>query len=128
MSRADLRSVGPDRRPWLDRIPGSLSALEFLLLGLAAAFLVMLVIPYGFGIESSCVGALGVQRTVGDTFVAGFAALGSFGWLAVFLGTIYAGIAGRRDIVLLLPLLWFLVLVVGALTVAVFVGPAPCPS
>ena len=68
-----------------------------------------------------------MQRTGGDTYVAGFVVVGTLGWLGVFLGTIYASMAARRDIVVLLPLLWFLTLVVAALVVGVLLGPEPCP-
>lgn len=104
-----------------------MSALAILLLGLLAGIVVLLVIPSIFGIESSCVGAFGAQRTAGDTFVAGFVVLSTLGWLGVFLGTIFASIADRRDIVVLLPVLWFLTLVLAALVVAVFLGPEHCP-
>ena len=114
MSRTAQRS--PERgRFWLERIPaGPVSALEFLLLGLAAAFLVLLAFPSLFTIESSCVGAHGVQSTAGDTYIEGFVVAGTLGWLGVLIGTICASIADRRNIVLLLPLLWFLTLVLAA--------------
>jgi len=69
----------------------------------------------------------GVQSTAGDTYVAGFVVAGTFGWLGVFLGTTYASIAERRDIVVLLPLLWFLALVLAALVAGVFLGSDTCP-
>ena len=67
------------------------------------------------------------QKTAGDTFVAAFALLGSLGWVVAFLGAIYASIADRRGVVLLLPLVWFAVLVLSALAVAAWLGPVPCP-
>jgi hypothetical protein len=125
-------SVSPaaeSREPWLDRLPvGSLAALETLLLGAIAAFLAFYVFPRAFGIESWCVGPTGQQTTAGDTYVGAFAVLGTLGWLGVFLGIVYASIAERRGVVLLLPLLWFLALTLPALGVAVILGPEPCPS
>lgn len=119
----------PERPGWLDRLPtGALSALAFLLLGPAAAVLVFVAIPRGFEIESSCVTAGGSQKTSGDTFVAAFALLGTLGWIVAFLGAIYASIADRRGIVVLLPLAWFAVLVLAALTAAAWLGPVQCPS
>ena len=59
--------------------------------------------------------------------MAAFALLGSLGWVVAFLGAIYASIADRRGVVLLLPLVWFAVLVLSALAVAAWLGPVPCP-
>jgi len=115
-------------RSWAVCVPvGFLSALEILVLGLLAAILVLFAIPSLFGIEWSCVGEYGVQRTAGDTYVAGFVVAGTFGWLGVFLCTMFANIAGRHGIVVLLPILWFLVLVLAALTFGLLVGPETCP-
>ena len=124
-----VHTVPERERPgWLDRLPtGALSALAFLVLGPAAAVLVLVAIPRGFEIESSCVTPGGAQKTAGDTFVAAFALLGSLGWVVAFLGAIYASIADRRGVVLLLPLVWFAVLVLSALAVAAWLGPVPCP-
>lgn len=123
-----VHTVPERERPWLDRLPtGALSALAFLLLGPAAAVLVLVAIPRGFEIESSCVTSGGVQKTAGDTFVAAFALLGTLGWIVAFLGAIYASIADRRGVVVLLPLVWFAVLVFSALVVAALLGPVPCP-
>lgn len=105
-----------------------MSVLEFLLLGVAAALLVLVVIPRTFAIESSCIGETGVQRTAGDTYVAGFVVLGTLGWIGAFLGAIYASIADRRGVVVLIPVVWFLALVLAALAVAVALGRVPCPS
>jgi hypothetical protein len=116
-------------RRWLEHVPfGPLGALAFLLLGLAAAALVLVVIPRGFDIESSCLTATGLQRTGGDDYVGGFVLLGTLGWLATFLGMIFANIADRRRLAALLPLLWFSGLVAAALAVAILLGPTPCPS
>jgi hypothetical protein len=117
------------RRSWSTHIPaGPVSALEFLLLGVAAAAVVLLWIPSAFGIESSCVGAAGVLPTSGDTYIAGFVMLGTLGWLGVFLGMLYASIADRNDVVVLLPPVWFLTFVLAALVVAATLGPVPCPA
>jgi hypothetical protein len=117
-----------ERLGWVDRLPaGALSALAFVVLAPAAAILVLVAIPRGLEIESSCVTPGGVQKTAGDTFVAAFALLGTLGWIVAFLGTIYASIADRRGVVVLLPLAWFAVLVLSALVVAAFLGPVPCP-
>ena len=101
--------------------------LAFLLLGLAAALLVLFAFPRAFEIESSCVGATGTRQTAGDTYVAGFVLVGTLGWVVAFLGAIYASIDDRRGLVLLLPLAWFAVLVLAALVVAALLGPVPCP-
>jgi len=122
------RSPVRHERLWLERVPvGVLSALGTLLLGVVAAMIVLIAIPNFFEIESSCVGASGVQRTAGDTYVGAFAVLGTLGWLGVLVASIVASIAERRDIAMLLPLLWFVTLVLAALGAAVFVGPEPCP-
>lgn len=129
MSRPARTAPERETRRWFERVPaGPVSALEFLLFGVAAAVLVLVAIPRSFEIESSCVSSAGVQKTAGDTYIAGFVLFGSVGWVVSFLGAIYASIAERRDVVLLLPLVWFVVLVLTALVVAAFVGPVPCPS
>jgi hypothetical protein len=115
--------------PWLDRLPvGPLAVLETLFLGILAAALVLYVFPRGFAIESQCVGPTGQQTTAGDTYIGAFVALGTLGWLGVFLGVLYGSIAERRGLVLVLPLAWFVALVVPALVVAALLGPEPCPS
>ena len=53
--------------------------------------------------------------------------IGTFGWIGVLVATIYAAIAGRSRLVVLLPALWFLALVSGALVAAAFIGPERCP-
>ncbi|HXG76772.1 MAG TPA: hypothetical protein VNJ53_09395 [Gaiellaceae bacterium] len=120
----------PDReRRWLERVPvGPFSALEFSLLGLLALALVLYAIPRAFGLESDCVAGAGVVTVPGDTYIGAYAVLGTLGWLAVFLGMLYASIAEREDIMLLLPALWFVVLVLSALVAAAAVGPSPCPT
>lgn len=111
------------------RLPvGFLSALEFVLLAPAALIIVLVVVPRSVGIESSCVGPFGAVATSGDTYVAGFVTLGTLGWLGVLVGVIFAAIAERPRLVLLLPALWFAVLVAAALVVALAMGPTPCPS
>jgi hypothetical protein len=104
------------------------SALAFLLLAVASAVLVLFVFPGAFEIESMCVSASGTQSSRGDTYIAGFAVAGMFGWLAVLMGMVFANIADRRDIALLLPLVWAASLVLAAFVVAIWLGPEPCPS
>ncbi|MGH3135436.1 MAG: hypothetical protein ACRDPV_02930 [Gaiellaceae bacterium] len=104
-----------------------MSALEILVLGMLAAVLVLFAIPGILGIEWSCLGENGVQSTGGDTYIAGFAVAGTFGWLGVFLGTMLANIAERRALAVLLPIFWFVALVVAALIVGVLLGPEACP-
>ena len=107
--------------------PGLVSALGFALLGPLAAVLVLVAFPRAFGIESACVSETGSVTTDGDVYVSAFAVLGTAGWLAVFLAVMYASIAERPRVVMLLPAVWAAVLVVAALVAAVVVGPAPCP-
>jgi hypothetical protein len=111
---ATLEGMDPSRHPprrWVQHVPT----------------LVLVVIPRGFDIESSCISATGVQRTGGDDYVGGLVLVGTLGWLATFLGMIFANIADRRRLAALLPVLWFSALVAAALAVAVLVGPTPCP-
>ncbi len=68
------------------------------------------------------------MRTNGDRYVAGFVVLGTFGWLAVATGTIFASIVDKRRLVVLLPLAWFLAFSLPAFVVGMAIGPAPCPS
>jgi hypothetical protein len=112
-----------------DRVPaGALSALEFALLGPLAAVLVLVAIPRAFAIESACLGELGAVSTEGDSYTGAFVALGTLGWLGVFVGVILASIAERPAIVIGLPVLWFAVLVLAALAVAAVIGPVACPT
>lgn len=118
-----------DVRTWPERAPaGAIGALEFLLLAPASAYLVLVAIPRAFGIESSCVGPTGSQQTSGDTYIAAFVLLGAAGWLGSFVGVLLASLAGRRGLVMLVPLAWAVVLVLAGLTVAALVGAVPCPS
>lgn len=107
---------------------GFLGALEILVLGPLAAYLVLRVIPSAFSIESDCVGQYGVQRITGDSYFAAAAVVGTFGWLAVAGGAIYAQIAESSRLALLLPLAWFVVFVGGFLAGAAAIGPQVCPS
>lgn len=111
------------------RIPaGVVSALGFVVLGPLAAVLVLVTIPDAFQVESSCVTQTGAVATDGDVYAGAFAVLGTLGWFAVFLGVIYASIAERPRLVMLLPAVWFVALVAAALAAAAFVGPALCPT
>ena len=106
--------------------PGLLCALEILVLGPLAALLVLWVIPSAFEIHWACVGGSGVLRQAGDSYAAGFGVAGTFGWLAVFVASIFASIAEVRWLPVVLPLAWFLALVAGSLVVAASIGPQPC--
>lgn len=107
---------------------GSLAALEILVLGALAAYLVLGIIPSAFSIESDCIGPSGVRRITGDTYFAAAAVVGTFGWLAVAAAAICAQISESRRLALFLPFVWFLVFVGGALAVAATIGPQVCPS
>ena len=112
-----------------DRIPaGVASTLGFVLLGPLAGFLVLVAIPDAFEIESSCLTQTGTVATAGDTYVSSFAVLGTLGWLVVVAGVVFASIVGQRAVVVLLPVLWFVALVLAALIAATVVGPVPCPA
>lgn len=87
---------------------GSLGLLEILLLGPVAAFLVVRFIPSLFGADWDCVGAYGRQRVAGDTYLAGMVVMGTFGWLLVAVGVLFAQIAESEKLAALLPLVWFL--------------------
>jgi hypothetical protein len=105
---------------------GLVSVLAMVVLGLLAAALAAVVIPRLFGIAASCVGTQGWQRSSGDVYFDTVMVVGTFGWLAVAVAVIYASIAEQRGVVFLLPLAWFGALVVLAVTLAAFVGPATC--
>ena len=122
--------ISVSREPRLHRsrsLPsGLLCGLEILVLGPLAALLVLWVIPSAFEIEWACVGAYGVLRQAGDSYVAGFGVAGTFGWLAVFVAAIFANIAEVRWLPIVLPVAWFLALVAASLVVAASIGPQPC--
>lgn len=107
---------------------GSLCVLEIIVLGLLAAYVVLLLIPSAFTIESDCVGEYGRERIPGDSYFAAASVFGTFGWLAVAVVTIYAQIADWPRLALLLPLAWFAVFVSSSLIVAVAMAPQLCPS
>lgn len=108
--------------------PGTLVLLEVLVLGPLAAFLVMRVIPSMFGVEWECVGAHGRERVAGDSYLAGMVVVGTFGWLLVAAGVLFARIWESEKLAVLLPLVWFLVLVLSSLAISAAVGPDLCPS
>jgi hypothetical protein len=118
---------GGAREPSEARI-GLVVLLEFLVFAPLAAVIALWVVPEAFGVESQCVGALGVQRVAGDAYVATIAVAGTFGWLLVLLGEVFARIAGARRLALLLPVAWFVLLVAVALVMAAATGSEPCPS
>jgi hypothetical protein len=107
---------------------GFLSVLEIIVLGLLAAYVVLLLIPSAFTIESDCVGELGRKRITGDSYFAAAAVVGTFGWLAVGVVAIYAQIADRPRLALLVPLAWFAVFVSASLIMAVAIAPQLCPT
>jgi hypothetical protein len=113
---------------WWRLHAGRLSLLEIVVLGPLAAFLVLRVIPSTFGIEWECFGEYGRERVVGDSYLAGASVAGTFGWLLVIVGVLYAQIAESRRLVVLLPLVWFLVLVLTSLGVAASMETPLCRS
>ena len=122
--------VSMNREPRVHRsrsLPsGLLCGLEILVLGPLAALLVLWVIPSAFEIHWGCVTGSGVLRQAGDSYAAGFAVAGTFGWLAVFVAAIFANIAEVRWLPIVLPVAWFLALVAASLVVAASIGPQPC--
>lgn len=119
-----------DLRARRSRLIGSgfLGAFEILVLGSLAACIVLLVIPSALTIESDCVGEHGRERITGDSYFAAAAVVGTFGWLAVTAGAIYAQIAESARLALLLPIAWFVVFVGGFFVIAAAIGPQLCPS
>jgi hypothetical protein len=105
---------------------GWASFLELLVLAPLAAVLVLGVVPSTFEIQWECVRGYGVVRTVGDTYLTGFAVVGALGWLVVLAGTIYAHISERPRIAMALPAAWFTALVLGSVVVGAAIGPAMC--
>jgi len=107
---------------------GVLSVLEILVLGLLSAFVVLQLVPATVGIEWQCVGTYGVQRIAGDSYLDAASVVGTFGWLAVAAGVLYAQIAESRRLAVLLPLAWFGVFVSGSVITAISMGPQLCPG
>jgi len=107
---------------------GSLGLLEVLVLGPIAAALVLRFIPSLFGVDWDCVGAYGRQRVAGDTYLAVMVVAGTFGWLLVALGMLFAQIADSERLAVLLPVVWFLVLVVSSFAFSAATGSEFCPS
>ena len=106
----------------------SLGLLEIVVLGPLAAFLVVYLIPSLMGLDWNCVGAFGPQRLSGDTYIAGVMVLGTLGWLLVALGVLFAQIAESERLAVLLPVAWFLLLVLSSLVISAAMGPKYCPS
>jgi hypothetical protein len=106
---------------------GWLSVLEVLVLAPTAAYLVLKAIPSAIKVEWECMTDAGRVRSEGDSSQAAFAAIGTFGWIAVLAAIVYAEIFEAFRLVALLPLAWFTVLVAAAFVAAVAIGPAPCP-
>src|SRR5574341_1315784 len=95
--------------------PGPLSFLEILVLGPLAALLTIWIVPGVVGIEWQCLGSSGIQRVGGDTYLSTIVVLGTFGWMLVTVGAVYAQIAESRRLAVVLPIAWFAVFVAGAL-------------
>jgi hypothetical protein len=122
-----MQLAGQDPSSRLDRLPVGLMSLALtIVLGALAAVLAIAVIPGLFTVEPACVSAGGWQGSSGESYFDAVMVVGTFGWLGVAVGTIFASIADRRRVVLLLPAVWFTALVVFALTLAIVVGPAIC--
>ena len=106
---------------------GWLSVLEVIVLAPTAAYLVLKAIPSAMEVEWECMTDAGRVRTEGDSYQAAFAAIGTFGWIAVLAAIVYGEIFEAFRLVALLPLAWFTVLVAAAFLAAVAIGPALCP-
>ena len=102
--------------------------LEILVLGPIAAVLVIGFIPSQFGVDWQCVGANGVQRVSGDTYLSGMIVAGTLGWFLVALGVLFAQIAESERLAVLLPVVWFFVLVVSAFALSAAIGSDLCPG
>ena len=111
-------------RPHVAR--GPFSVLGILLLAPLAAFLVLGVIPRAFDIEWSCIGRYCVESTGSDTNLDDPDVAGTFGWLLVIIGVLFARIAERLRLAALLPLGWFAALIVLARVVSI--GQLPTPD
>jgi hypothetical protein len=105
---------------------GWASFLEILILAPLAAVVVLGVVPSVFEIEWECVRGYGVVRTVGDSYLTGFAVIGTVGWIAVVAGMIFAHISERPRVALALPAAWFAVLVLASVVAGAAIGPAMC--
>jgi hypothetical protein len=53
---------------------------------------------------------------------------GTFGWLLVLVGALYAQITESRRLAVLLPLAWFAVFVSVAVSAALAMGSQSCPA
>lgn len=105
---------------------GWTSFVEILILAPLAAVVVLGVVPSVFEIEWECVRGYGVVRTVGDSYLTGFAVVGAVGWIAVLAAMIFAHISERPRVAMALPLAWFAALVLASLVVGAAIGPATC--
>lgn len=121
-----MEARAPEHRSW-HLSAGWLSVVELLVLGPLAAILVLGLIPSAFEIEWACIGPRGIEGTAGDTYAAAFGVVGTLGWFAVLAAAIYAEIVGARRLAVLLPVIWFAVLVSTALIAAAAIGPQLCP-
>lgn len=107
----------------------SLSLVEILVFIPVAGILVLWLIPKWFDIQWSCVSGSGQEgNSAGDVFSNTLGVLGTFGWIVILIGVLYAHIAERPRLAAVLPALWFVLLVGGAAVAAAAIGPSPCPS
>lgn len=70
-------------------------------------------------------GRYGVQATRGDPFGDAVTVAGTFGWLAVFVAVLFAHIAERPRLAAVIPLAWFVGLVLTTLIVAATIARCP---
>jgi hypothetical protein len=113
---------------WHGPSAGWAGTLEVAFLAPLSAVLVLGVIPALFSIEWECSIGYGVVRTAGDEYLSAFAVVGAVGWLAVLVGMLFAQIREQRELGLLLPLAWFVVIVLASVVAAATIGPAPCAA
>jgi hypothetical protein len=106
--------------PW-----GGLVALEFFGLAVFSGVLVLGKFPGMFDVEWDCFGPT-ATRTAADTYIGAFAVGGALSWLVAGALTALAYSSGHRRLALLVPLAWFVVLVLTSFVVAASIGPLPC--
>ena len=105
-----------------------LAAVEIFALGFLAAALVLWAIPSAFEVEWSCLSSTAAVGRSGDTYADGVALAGTLGWLLVGVAALFAIITEQRRLALLVPPVWFVAFVVGALIAAAAIGPQLCPA
>jgi amino acid transporter len=107
---------------------GWLSVVELIVLVPASGLLVFGVVPSAFDVEWSCLGGFGVQRTDGDTYLAGFATIMGAGWFLVLVAIVYAEISDKQRAAAVIPVVWFAILVAISVVSAAAIGPELCPA